>query len=299
MLLALLVTPRGNFATKIIPCGMRDAHAPCPDHNTASLMQPDQIEILLHELADLSGEAAMAHFRARPGVTDKAGGDERFDPVTAGDKEAEAAIRTHLAEHRPDDAILGEEMDDIEGTSGYRWVVDPIDGTRAFISGLPVWGTIIGLERDGKPVAGLFHQPFTAERYWAIGGKAWMRVGSGGPEQISTSGTSRLSESTLMTTSPRIFEPDEQETYDRIEAAVQLARYGCDGYAYCMLAAGNIDLVVESGLKPFDVCGLVPIIEAAGGVFTSWTGKPAHGGGRVLAAANRTLHAAAMDVIGG
>ena len=260
-------------------------------------MTPERIEILLHELADVSGTAALAHFRARPGVTDKAGSGERFDPVTAGDREAEAAIRSHLAAHRPDDAILGEELDDIEGTSGYRWVVDPIDGTRAFISGLPVWGTIIGLEKDGKPVAGLFHQPFTTERFWAVDGTAWMRVGSGLPQHIATSDTRQLSASTLMTTSPRIFEPGEQDAYDRLEQAAQLARYGCDGYAYCMLAAGNIDLVMESGLKPFDVCGLIPIIEAAGGVVTSWTGEPAHNGGRVLAAASQALHAAAMDVL--
>ncbi|MCB1479563.1 MAG: histidinol-phosphatase [Tepidamorphaceae bacterium] len=260
-------------------------------------MQPEYIEILLHELADLSGKAAMAHFRARPGVTDKAGKSQRFDPVTAADREAEAAIRAHLAAHRPEDAILGEEMDDIEGTSGYRWVVDPIDGTRAFISGLPVWGTIIGLEKDGEPVAGLFHQPFTTERFWAVGGKAWMRVGTQLPEPIATSDIGQLPAATLMTTSPRIFESGEQDAYDRMEAAVQLARYGCDGYAYCMLASGQIELVVESGLKAFDVCGLVPIVQAAGGVMTSWTGGPAHQGGRILASANETLHKAAMPVL--
>ncbi|MFN0264677.1 histidinol-phosphatase [Tepidamorphus sp. 3E244] len=262
-------------------------------------MTPDEIQTLMHQMADVSGRAALEHFRKRPDVDDKAGTDEVFDPVTVADRNAEAAIRDVLAKERPDDAILGEEMDNIDGTSGYRWVVDPIDGTRAFISGLPVWGTIIGLERDGVPVAGLFHQPFTGERYWAVDGKAWLKVGDGETRPLSCSGIRSLDAATMMTTSPRIFTRDEQSPYDALEKAVQLTRYGCDGYAYCMLAAGNIDLVMESGLKAFDVCGLIPIVEAAGGVFTSWTGESAASGGRTLVAATRDLHDAALKVIAG
>lgn len=260
-------------------------------------MQPEVIEALLHDLADLSGKAALAHFRKRPDVDDKAADGARFDPVTIADKQTEAALRDMLADRRGKDAILGEEMDDVAGTSGYRWVVDPIDGTRAYISGLPVWGTIIGLEYHGMPVAGMFHQPFTTERFWAVDGKAWMRVGNDTPRPIATSAITELADATVMTTSPRIFTTEESPIYDRIEQSVQLARYGCDGYAYAMLAAGHVDLVVESGLKAFDVCGLVPIIEAAGGVFTSWTGEPAHAGGRVVAAANRSLHDAALAML--
>ena len=260
-------------------------------------MLPAEMESLLHDLATVSGREALAHFRARPSVKDKAGGRARFDPVTVADHAAEEAIRTLLAERRPHDGILGEELDDTHGSSGYRWVVDPIDGTRTYIAGLPVWGTIIGLEHGDRPVAGLFHQPFTRERFWAVDGKAWAQVEGQDRLAMRTSTVRELSAATMMTTSPRIFAPEESPVYDRVEAAVQLARYGCDGYAYCMLAAGNIDLVVESGLQAFDVCGLVPIIEAAGGVFTSWTGEPAHGGGTVVAAATPELHRAALDLL--
>ena len=257
-----------------------------------------EIDTLLRTLADASGDVGLRHFRAAVAVADKSGAGHGFDPVTEADRGVEAAIRAVLADRRPDDAILGEELDDVAGSSGYRWVVDPIDGTMAFISGLPIWGTIIGLERAGRPIAGLFHQPFTGERYWSSDGTARHAGRNGAGTVIRTSGVTALAEATLMTTSPRMFNRADGARYDRVEAHVRLTCYGFHGYAYCMLAAGHVDLVVEADLKPYDICGLVPVIEAAGGVVTDWEGGPAHGGGRAVAAATPDLHAAALALIG-
>ena len=263
----------------------------------ADRFDPEDIATLLHALADASAEAALEHFRTRIDVADKAAAVGAFDPVTEADRNAEAAIRALIAQARPDDTVFGEEMADTEGSSGFRWVIDPIDGTRAYISGLPTWGTIIGLERDGEAIAGMFNQPFTRERYWASGGRAWHMLGNGEPQAIRTSQVTALADATLMTTSPRMFGADDAARYDRVEMAARLARYGCDGYAYCMLAAGHIDLIAEADLMPYDICGIVPIIEAAGGVITDWEGGPAHGGGRALAAATAELHVAALAML--
>ncbi|MEN5082651.1 histidinol-phosphatase [Bosea sp. TWI1241] len=248
-------------------------------------------------LATLSGQAILPFFRAKHVAEDKSGG-AAFDPVTEGDRAGESVMRNLIAQTFPAHGIFGEEFGTERPDAEYVWVLDPIDGTRAFISGLPVWGTLIGLTRAGVPVYGMMNQPFTGERFSGDGRRARYE-GPGGPRELRTRAVTSLAEATLMTTSPHLFAEELKPAYQRVEQAVRMARYGCDCYAYCMLAAGHVDLVVESGLKPYDIVALIPIIEGAGGVVTSWDGGSAAGGGTILAAANESLHRAALALLAG
>ena len=248
----------------------------------------------VEELATVSGQAILPFFRASFGTEDKAAGTARgFDPVTEADRAGEAAMRRLIRQTFPDHGILGEEFGAEATDAEYVWVLDPIDGTRAFIAGLPLWGTLIGLTRGGVPARGLMHQPFTGERFTGDGAQATWR-GPGGQRKLMTRRCGGLDEALLCTTSPKLFEGAEAAAYERIESEVRLARYGTDCYAYCMLAAGHVDLVVEAGLQPYDIVALIPIVEGAGGVVTDWDGNPAAGGGRVVAAGDKRLHEAAL-----
>jgi myo-inositol-1(or 4)-monophosphatase len=250
----------------------------------------------LDQLADAASDSIMPHFRARLAVENKAEGT--FDPVTVADRAAEAAMRKLINETFPDHGIIGEEYGSERAEADFVWVLDPIDGTRAFITGLPSWGTLIGLLWQGKPVLGLMAQAFTGERYAGDGARAWYR-GPGGPSDLAARPCPALAEAALMTTSPRIFSATDQAAYDRVERAVRLPRYGFDCYAYCMVAAGHADLVIESGLKPYDIVALIPIIEGAGGRVTNWEGQSAAGGGRILAVGAPGLHGPAMELLAG
>lgn len=249
------------------------------------------------ELATQSGQAILPFFRSKHTTEDKSAGGV-FDPVTEADRAGESVMRHLIKRHFPGHGVLGEEFGTENGEAEYVWVLDPIDGTRAFISGIPVWGTLIGLTRKGVPVYGMMHQPFTGERY-SGDGRQTRYEGAGGPRVLRTRQVTELAQATLMTTSPKLFAGDEQAAYQRVEDAVRLARYGCDCYAYCMLASGHVDLVIESGLKPYDIVALIPIIEGAGGIVTSWDGGSAAEGGRILAAANKRLHEAALALLAG
>ena len=242
----------------------------------------------LDEMAAVSGAAILPHFRSRLAVENKLAG-RAFDPVTVADRAAETAMRQLLAERHPTHGILGEEFGRERLDAEHVWVLDPIDGTRAFISGLPVWGTLIGLKRAGVPVLGMMHQPFTGERFTGDGRRAWYR-GPGGDHDLVTRPCAALDVAVLFTTSPSLFTEAERPVYDRIESAVRLARYGVDCYAYCMLAGGFVDVVVEAGLQPYDIVALIPVVEGAGGVVTTWTGGSAVDGGRIVASGDPRLH---------
>jgi len=246
-------------------------------------------------LATASGQAILPFFRARHATEDKSGGGV-FDPVTEADRAGEAVMRAQIKRTFPAHGILGEEFGAENAESDYVWVLDPIDGTRAFISGIPVWGTLIGLTCKGVPVYGMMNQPFTGERFSGDGRSARYE-GPNGPRRLQTRQVETLAEATLMTTSPHLFDDQRKLAYQRVESSVRMARYGCDCYAYCMLAAGHVDLVIESGLKPYDIVALIPIIEGAGGVVTSWDGGSAAEGGTVLAAGSQALHRAALALL--
>jgi histidinol phosphatase-like enzyme (inositol monophosphatase family) len=177
-------------------------------------------------------------------------------------------------------------------------VIDPIDGTRAFITGIPVWGTLVGLTEKGKAVAGFMAQPFTGELFYALDGKS-RRICGDAESANRVSAITSLSKATLFTTTPHLFKGEMRRRYDEIELQVKLFRYGCDCYAYCMLAAGFVDLVIETGLQPYDIVALVPIIEAAGGIVTGWDGSSPEKGGNIIAAATPELHHAAMAIMHG
>ncbi|WP_180899202.1 histidinol-phosphatase [Martelella soudanensis] len=255
-------------------------------------MLPDRK--FFEKLADAAAAETLPRFRSGLDVDNKLSGG--FDPVTEGDRAAERAIRALIGERYPDHGILGEE----HGAEGLKreclWVIDPIDGTRAFISGVPVWGTLVGLYHNGRATLGMMDQPFTRERYFADGERSHYS-GPGGPRVLKTRGCHALEEAVMFTTSPRIIADQLQNSYDRLEARVRLARYGTDCYAYCLVAAGFVDLVVETGLQPYDIGALIPIIEQAGGVVTTWQGGRPEDGGDIVAAATPDLHEAALSVL--
>ena len=254
----------------------------------------DDMKAFLRELAEAAAAQTLPRFRQAAYVTNKL--ESGFDPVTEADREAERAIRALIAARFPQHGVIGEEFGTTNPESENIWVIDPIDGTRAFISGIPLWGTLAGLTVGGKAVAGMMSQPFTGETFLADS-TGTTYDGPGGPRSLRTRGTTLLSDATLCTTTPALFTGAKRAAYDRLESKVRLARYGTDCYAYCMLAAGHIDLVVETGLQPYDIVALVPIIEQAGGVVTTSDGGPAEAGGEIVAAASAELHAATLEVL--
>jgi len=219
-----------------------------------------------------------------------------FDPVTEADRAAEKAIRQLIAKRYPEHGILGEEHEDVGLDRDYVWVIDPIDGTRAFISGLPVWGTLVGLYHKGKAVMGMMDQPFTGERFVAKPGEAVVKR-KGVISALSSRKNVSLDQAIMMTTSPKIFSQELEPSYRQVESRVQMARYGCDCYAYAMVASGHIDLVVEADLKPYDVGGLIPLVEQAGGVMTTWTGERAEMGGTIVASGSAELHEEVLELL--
>lgn len=260
----------------------------------------DELIALIARLADVARTETSPRFRAGAPADDKnAGGD--FDPVTDADREGERAIRVALADARPHDGVLGEEFPELNGSTGYRWVLDPVDGTRAFVCGLPSWTTLIGLEKDGAPVLGLIDQPYTDERW--IGGFGQARFHRGGEERaISTSALEDLAEARIACTDPRpdgYFTIVESRAFAELSNRARIARFGFDAYAFAMLAMGEHDIVVDAHLKAWDAVGPIALIEAAGGVATDWTGAPfgSSPGGRIVASANAALHEQALAIL--
>ena len=257
-----------------------------------------EIVDIAHALADAARRAVLPLFRTKGiGVENKAQILEDFDPVTAADKAAEQAMRAILAERRPDDAILGEEFGTRPGSSGLTWVMDPIDGTRAFLAGAPTWGVLIAVSDESGPIYGLIDQPYIGERFEGGFGRAVMR-GPQGERALKTRGDRALSACTLLTTFPEVGTAAEGAAFRAVSGQVQLTRYGLDCYAYALLAAGQIDLVIEAGLHAYDIQAPIAVIEAAGGIVTNWEGGPVHQGGRAIAAANPALHSAALACLG-
>ena len=245
-----------------------------------------------HEVLAQAGRIAAADFRRPAAIADK-GGDGVFDPVTNTDRRVEAAIRDRIAERFPTHGIHGEELPDQPGTAAWTWVVDPIDGTRAYIAGLPVWGCLLGLLRDGEPRLGWMHQPVVGEAFSGDGDRAWVTRGGVGTA-IRARADATLADAVLAATHPAMFAtPKTRRRFESLAARVRMTRFGGDCYNYCLLAHGFIDLVIEDGLQPHDILPLVPIVRGAGGVISDLAGKTPRGG-LVVAAANARLHAAAV-----
>ena len=248
------------------------------------------------QLASASGETILPFFRTALAVENKKAGG--FDPVTAADRAAENAMRALIRKNFPDHGIVGEEYGSERTGAEYVWVLDPIDGTKSFISGMTAWGTLIGLMRFGEPVFGMMHQPFIGERFTGDGGAAHYR-GRTGNRDLRVRKCAALSDAVLFTTSPLLMNKHDRATFERVQDKAKLSRYGGDCYAYCMLAAGQIDLVIETEIKPHDIVPLIPIITGAGGIVTTWENGPPQSGGRIVVAGDKRVHAAALEMLKG
>lgn len=248
-----------------------------------------------HLMADAARDVILPYFRsAGLGQDNKQPGG--YDPVTEADRGAEVAMRAILAEHRPADAILGEELGAQEGTSGLIWVLDPIDGTRGFVSGTPTWGVLIAVGDASGPTIGIVDQPYTGERF--IGTPSGATLIRGGEHRaIQTRAPRPLAQAVVFTTFPEVGSVEEAAAFRAVASQAQLTRYGMDCYAYALVAMGQVDLVIEAGLNAYDIQGPLALIQAAGGIVTDWTGGPVHAGGRVIAAANTTIHAEALAIL--
>ncbi|ASW09930.1 histidinol-phosphatase [Rhizobium sp. 11515TR] len=249
----------------------------------------------LHKLADAADAETLHRFRQPLATTSKPKEGYRFDPVTEADREAELALRALISEDFPDHAIVGEEFG-IAGDGAYQWVLDPIDGTRPFLLGIPVWATLIGFCENGKATAGMMSQPVTRERFWALDGESWLENASG-KSLLSTRTCTNLSDAILHTNSPEGVRNNPDVQFGTLDQTVKMTRYGGECYAFAMLAAGCIDVCIEFNLQPYDIVPLIPLIEAAGGVVTTFDGSRAESGGRIIACANEDLHAAAISVL--
>lgn len=266
---------------------------------TATLNAHDLAELsrFADELADLSGRTILPHFRQRIAVDNKLASG--FDPVTEADRAAEEALRERIKARFPQHSIVGEEHGVERGSSPLMWVLDPIDGTRAFICGMAQWGTLIALNDGHKPVIGVLDQPFTRERWVGAPGQSFFRHGDEKPVLLKTRACASLSDATISTTSPvGYFSDAEQAAFWSLSRQARLTRFGGDCYAYGLLAMGFIDVIVESSLKAWDIQALIPIIENAGGVVTTWDGGDAQEGGRIVASGDKRLHAALLEALG-
>ncbi len=254
---------------------------------------PDAYVTLAHKMADAAGEAVRGYFRRAYDIVTK----PDATPVTEADRAAEQAMREILEQHEPAHGIFGEEFGTVRGDAEYVWYLDPIDGTKAFIAGIPVFGTLIGLARNGRPVFGIIDQAVSGER-WAGGlGHACQLSDA----TVTTRKGVDLTNAVLFTTSPDAYEGDDLDALDRLRGSVELVRYGADCYAFGLVAAGFADVAIECGVNDYDYCALVPIVESAGGTMTNWEGNPVTLGTdtRVIASGDAGLHRAAISRLAG
>jgi inositol-phosphate phosphatase/L-galactose 1-phosphate phosphatase/histidinol-phosphatase len=244
------------------------------------------------ELADAAGDVIRPYFRKALVVDDKAD----LTPVTIADRSAEQVMRGLIEQRFPEHGIIGEEYGRIRDSAEFVWTLDPIDGTKSFISGVPMFGTLIALARAGRPILGIIDQPISRERWVGVAGRGTMLNGS----VVRCRACPGLAAATLFATSPDMFKGEDAARFAGVSAAVKLTRFGADCYAYGLLAAGFIDLVLEASLKPYDFCPMVPIIEEAGGVATDWRGLALDlaSEGRALMAGDRRAHEAALALLG-
>lgn len=263
------------------------------------MMESQQLKEILQfsrNTIEQAGSIAMKYFRA-PVAVDNKSDDFSFDPVTEADREIESFVRDKITKSYPGHTIVGEEHGISMGSDDIKWFIDPIDGTRAFISGVPIWGILLGLMTGEDCQVGIMHQPYLRETYT---GSVLGSFASKGDttQQVFTSKTTDLNKAILYCTHPDIFPSDEDFTaFKKVAGVCRMMRYGGDCYSYCLLANGFIDLVIEADLKAHDIIPLIPIVESAGGIVTDWSGGSAVYGGSIIAAANESLHEKVLAVI--
>jgi histidinol phosphatase-like enzyme (inositol monophosphatase family) len=268
-----------------------------PEPEVADRQLAEFIKFARH-LAGVAGTIILPHFRAALDVTNKQADSGLFDPVTIADRDAEQAIRNEISRTYPGHGIHGEEHGVKPGRDRFTWVIDPIDGTRAFILGLLHWGTLIALNDGERPIVGVMHQPYTGETFF--GSRLGAEFEHGVTRRpLRVRKCARIEDAIVSATDPAMFrQGPEREAFREIARTARLIRYGGDCYAYCMLASGLIDLVVESQNQAYDLQALMPIVEAAGGVMTTWAGGSPKDGGQSVAAGDPALHKIALGILG-
>ena len=262
-------------------------------HNPAGVPMHDLLDFA-HRLADAARRETLPRWRSGAAADDKGGAE--YDPVTDSDREAERVMRALIEAEHPEHGVSGEEFPDRPAQGRFRWSLDPVDGTRSFICGLPTWTTLIALLEEGEPDLGLIDAPCLDERYVALKGEGWFH-GRGEDAALRSSGCTSLAEARLSTTDPYLFEGGERRAYERVRDAARTTRYGHDGYGYARVSAGSLDLVIEAGLKPHDYNALIPVVRAAGGAIGDWQGGQDFSPGKLIAAATPELYAAAVELM--
>ncbi len=246
-------------------------------------------------LAQESAAAILPYFRRNTAVEVKDG--PVWDPVTEGDRAGERAIRAMIEQHYPNHGILGEEYGVKEGTSALTWVLDPVDGTRSFVCGMPTWATLIGLSFEGRPVLGLMNQPVVGDMFYGNPDGAWHDY-RGTTSPLATRKGISLNRAAVGTTAPELYRSEEnQRRFQALRAKAQLTRYGGDAYFFCMMAAGHIDIAMDCGLQPYDITPLLPIVTGAGGFAAEWTGGDIAKGGNVITAGSHALLDEALAIM--
>ena len=264
------------------------------DNQSLTAAETKNIIDTANAMADAASEVILSHFRSNSLVSDNKS-VHSFDPVTNADKDAEKVMISELKKRRPNDGVFGEEFGELKGESLYRWVLDPIDGTRAFIAGAPTWGVLISLEKIGTgPIFGIIDQPYIGERFFGGLGLAEYKKRDESLK-LKTNNVEEIENAILLSTFPEIGTEKDRKAFERVSKNTKLTRYGLDCYGYALVAMGTADLVIEAGLSAYDIQAPACVIEAAGGVVTNWDGKPASDGGRVIAASNEKLHKKALE----
>ncbi len=247
------------------------------------------------EMATASEKATLSHFRERIKIDNKL--EEGFDPVTEGDREAERIMRQMIETRYPGHSIHGEEYGTKQGSEPYTWVLDPIDGTRSFIAGTMTWTTLIGLEFEDKPVIGVMHQPYVGETFFGTPEGAWLLRG-GKKRQLKVNPAPDLANAFGTTTAPHLYDTSEKEKFlNNMRASLRNIRYDADAYFFALLAAGHVDIALDADLQAYDIAPLIPIIEGAGGIVSTWSGESARLGGDIIAAASRELYDEALALL--
>jgi histidinol phosphatase-like enzyme (inositol monophosphatase family) len=245
-------------------------------------------------MADAARKVILPRFRSKSLVSENKS-LYGFDPVTDADKSAEKAMISELKQRRPTDGVFGEEFGELSGEGLFRWVLDPIDGTRAFIAGAPTWGVLISVEMKGTgPIFGIIDQPYIGERFFGgLGLAEYNKLDE--KKKLNTSNVEKIENAILLSTFPEIGTEKDRETFAKVSDRAKLTRYGLDCYGYALVAMGTADLVIEAGLSIYDIQAPACVIEAAGGIVTNWEGKPVANGGRIIAASNEKLHRNALE----
>ena len=253
----------------------------------------------LQSLADAAAKITLANFRQKVQIDNKNVQSNKLDPVTLADQQAEKVIRELISDRYPEHTIIGEEFDTIEGDPNYRWFIDPIDGTKSFISGIPLWGTLIGLEVNDIPELGIIDLPSTKERYLGSNSlKRAIRIKDGVTENVLTSNQKELINLKFGYTSEEMFDDRRsREILDKVNELVGMTRTGGDCFFYSLLSSGHLDLIIEKNLKPFDIVPIVPIIIGAGGCISNWKGDSSYKDGDIIASCNESVHTQILQII--